>query len=169
MTIPTLETERLNLRAPCQDDFAVYREFYADRDASSAYGGPLDAGQAWRKLACDIGHWALRGHGMWSVVEKETGRMAGGCGLVAPEGWPRAELTWWIAPHARRKGYALEASRAAIRFGYDVLGWEKVETHMNDENAPARQLAKRLGGEAIMRIPFPDGLSRDIYALPRPE
>ena len=113
MIIPQLRTPRLLLRGPARHDFDVYRRFYADPDASFFYGGPLEAGAAWRRLACDLGHWTLRGFGMWSVVEQATGRMVGGCGIVWPEGWPRHELTWWIAPDARRKGYASEASRAA--------------------------------------------------------
>lgn len=169
--IPTLETERLTLRPPAAADYAVYKAFYADAEASAAYGGPLPAHQAWKKLAADLGHWTLRGHGMWSLEERAGagtgGAMIGGCGLVHPEGWPRAELTWWIVPAARRRGYALEASRAAISFGYDVLRWPQVETHMNDDNDAARRLALKLGGTVIAREAFPDGLSRDIYALPR--
>lgn len=104
MAIPTLCTARLTLRAPAAADFPVYRAFYADAEASAFYGGPLEAPLAWRKLAVDIGHWALRGFGMWSVVETASGAMVGGCGIVRPEGWPRHELTWWIVPAARRNG-----------------------------------------------------------------
>lgn len=117
MPIPTLETERLVLRAPEAADYPVYRDFFADAEASHFYGGPLDADRAWRVLATDLGHWALRGFGRWSVVERATGLMVGGCGLWWPEGYPRSELTWWIIPAARRNGYALEASRAAVNFG----------------------------------------------------
>lgn len=166
--IPTLETARLALRAPAAADFPVYRAFYADAKASAFYGGPLAPASAWRKLAFDIGHWALRGHGMWSLVERSGGKMVGGCGIVWPEGWPRHELTWWIVPEARRNGYALEASRAAIGWAFDALGWSRVETHMDDSNAAARRLAERLGGTVIARETFPDGLARDVYALPRP-
>lgn len=166
--IPTLNTERLELRAPIGEDYPVYRDFFADAEASHFYGGPLDADRAWRVLATDLGHWALRGYGRWSVVEKATGRMVGGCGLWWPEGCPRSELTWWIIPAARRHGYALEASRAAISFGYDRLGWEMVETHMNDNNIAARKLVEKLGGSIFMRETFPDGLARDIFRLPRP-
>jgi ribosomal-protein-alanine N-acetyltransferase len=165
-TIPTIETDRLVLRGPCLDDFSVYRDFFADAEASFAYGGPLEPGEAWRVLATDIGHWALRGFGRWAVVEKASGRTVGGCGLWGPEGWPRSELTWWIVSSARRKGYALEASRAAIKFGYRELGWDLVETHMNDANRPARLLVEKLGGKAITRERFPDGLVRNVYALP---
>lgn len=167
MTIPTLTTERLVLRAPEAADFPVYRDFFGDAEASHFYGGPMEADRAWRVLATDLGHWALRGYGRWSIVEKASGAMVGGCGLWWPEAYPRSELTWWIIPSARRNGYAIEASRAAVRFGYDTLGWELVETHMNDENVAARLLAQKLGGVKILRERFPDGVERDIFALPR--
>lgn len=92
--------------------------------------------------------------------------MIGCAGLFWPEGWPRSELTWWIAPAARRQGYALEASRAAIAFAYQTLGWDLVETHMNDDNEAARKLALKLGGKVIGRGRFPDGLERDVFGLP---
>lgn len=166
--IPTLETERLLLRAPRAEDFPVYRDFFADAEASHFYGGPLDADRAWRVLATDLGHWQLRRYGRWAVSVKESGEMVGGCGLWWPEGYPRSELTWWIAPSARRHGYALEASRAAVAFGYETLGWDLVETHMNDENEAARKLVEKLGGTVFARETFPDGLARNVYALPRP-
>lgn len=164
--IPTLETDRLILRTPQESDFSVYRDFFADAEASSLYGGPMGADRAWRVLATDLGHWMLRGYGRWSVIEKAGGRMVGGCGLWWPEGYPRSELTWWIIPSARRHGYALEASKAAVRFGYRTLGWSLVETHMKDENVAARRLAEKLDGVVLARELFPDGLERDIYALP---
>jgi [ribosomal protein S5]-alanine N-acetyltransferase len=163
---PTIETERLILRGPLAADFPVYRGFFADAVASHAYGGPMSADRAWRVLATDLGHWALRGYGRWSVVERASGQMVGGCGLWWPEGYPRSELTWWIIPQAPRLGYAFEASQAAVRFGYRTLGWALVETHMDDQNEPARLLAEKLGGSVIARDVFPDGVERNVYGLP---
>jgi [ribosomal protein S5]-alanine N-acetyltransferase len=164
--IPVLETDRLILRGPRAEDFAVYRDFFADAEASAFYGGPMSADRAWRVLATDVGHWALRGYGRWSVIERDSGRMIGGCGLWWPEGYPRSELTWWIIPTARRHGYALEASRAVVRHGYRELGWPLVETHMDDANDAARGLAEKLGGTIIARERFPDGVERSVYRLP---
>ena len=48
------------------------------------------------------------------------------------------------------------------------IGWPVVETHMRDENTPARRLATRLGGTVTRRETFPDGVTRDVFALPRP-
>ena len=167
LKIPELETSRLVLRAPADSDFASYQKFFADAEASAFYGGPLNATQTWRVLAQDFGHWMLRGYGRWVIEAKQTGEMLGSCGLWWPEGLPRSELTWWLLPAARGKGFATEASQAAIAFGYDQLGWELVETHMNDDNLPARRLVERLGGEVLTREQFPDGVTRNVYRLPR--
>lgn len=165
--IPTLESERLVLRAPTPQDFPTYETFFADADASAFYGGPLGSGQAWRVLAMDIGHWALRGYGRWVIESRATGTMVGSCGLWWPEGLPRSELTWWLLPEGRGQGFATEASVLAIAFGYDVLKWDLVETHMNDDNVAAKKLVMRLGGVVIAREEFPDGITRNVYALPR--
>jgi [ribosomal protein S5]-alanine N-acetyltransferase len=163
--IPELDTPRLRLRGPNSEDFPVYRDFFHDADASAHYGGPLSATAAWRVLATDLGHWQLRGFGRWSVIEKSSGAMIGGCGLWWPEAYPRSELTWWIVPSARQKGFAKEASRAAIQFGYETLRWDLVETHIEDSNDAARQLVVSLGGAVIAREEFPDGVTRDVFRL----
>ena len=165
MEIPELVTPRLRLRAPCGADFPVHRDFYADAEASRFYGGPLPANRAWTKLASDLGHWRLRGYGMWSIERRNRPGMVGSCGLVWPEGWPRSELTWWIMPEARRQGIAREASLAVIDHALEILGWTRVETHMDDANIAARRLAESLGGRVIAREAFPDGLTRDVFAL----
>ena len=60
----------------------------------------------------------------------------------------------------------MEASRAAIRFGYETLHWPLVETHMHDANSAARELVLKLGGSVLARETFPDGFTRDVFALP---
>lgn len=166
--IPTLTTNRLTLRGQTTADAAAYTAFFADPDASGQYGGPLRADQAYSRMAGDLGHWLLKGFGKW-MLDLADGTTIGGCGIVAYDGWPRHELTWWLLPAYRGQGYASEASRAAITFGYDKLGLDPVETHMRDDNSAARAIAERLGGTVIARETFPDGVARNIFALPRPE
>lgn len=167
LDIPELKTGRLVLRAPRQDDAAVYEAFYSDAEASKEYGGPLSFGQAWGQLAKDLGHWHLRGFGRWIMTTKSGGYPVGSCGLWHPAGWPYPELTWWVLPGERRKGYAAEASRTVIDYAYHTLGWDRVLTYMNDDNTAAVQLARQLGGVSIGREHFPDGLFRNIYRLPK--
>lgn len=166
--IPTLTTERLTLRAPTLGDLGAYSAF---NDVSETrvgkYRGGKSATDVKDGLQGDIGHWQ-KGFGMW-LITLSNDQVIGGAGLVYPDDWPCHELTWWLMPEHRRHGYATEASRAVIEFGYAVLGWPQVETHMRDENLPARQLAERLGGKIDRRVEFPDGVSRDVFDLPRPK
>ncbi|MEO0911828.1 MAG: GNAT family N-acetyltransferase [Pseudomonadota bacterium] len=167
--IPHLTTERLILRAPAPSDFGLYRDFYAGAEGSGSYGGPRRPDQAYQILCADLGHWHLQGFGKWIVEMKATQEAIGGCGIVHPVGWPSHELTWWLMPAHRGHGYAAEASRAAIRFACQTLRWTSVETHMRDENTPARRLAEGLGGTVVRRETFPDGVTRDVFSLPEPE
>ncbi len=164
--IRTLETPRLRLVPPSQACAAAYDSFYTDAEASRMYGGPLTAGAAWARLSADLGSWYLQGFGVWAVQSKLHGEFIGTCGFWQGKDWPR-ELTWWLLPQYRGLGFAKEASLAAVRHAYEVLGWQVVETYMNDENSPARALVLSLGGQKVRRQAFPDGNSRDVFVIPR--
>ena len=169
MTAPVLHTGRLTMRQPKIVDLAAYLAFYAlASDIPGKYRSPRPEAEVREILADDIDHWRHKGFGMWLLERRDTGEVVGGCGIAHPDDWPSHELTWWLMPAARGKGYASEASRAAIAFGYDTLGWASVETHMRDENLPARRLAERLGGVVVRRDVFPDGVARDVFVLPHP-
>ncbi|MEJ6393668.1 GNAT family N-acetyltransferase [Gymnodinialimonas sp. 2305UL16-5] len=166
--IPTLETERLTLRAPGAQDLVSYEAFYAVSDVTvGGYRGGRSAQEVAEILAQDIAHWADKGFGMFLLRRKGEEAVLGGAGLVHPDNWPSHELTWWLMPEARGAGYATEASRAVIDWAYRVLGWLRVETHMRDENTAARAIAQRLGGTIDRRETFPDGVTRDVYVLPK--
>ena len=164
--IPELTSQRLIMRAPREEDFPVYEAFYADAEASHFYGGPMLASSAWKQLAMELGHWYLKGYGMWSLELRSTGDMIGGCGFWWPSGWPRPELTWWLVKSAQGNGLATEASITAIDFAYRELGWSSVETHLDDDNEAAHRLVLRLGGSVMVREAFPDGVERNVYSIP---
>lgn len=167
MSRVTLTTKRLTLTSPAPADIAQYEAFYAASDVTvGGYRGGRSAAEVAAIHQADMDHWAAKGFGMF-LIRDAAGAFVGGAGLKHPDGWPRHELTWFLLPSQRSHGYATEASRAVIEWAYGALGWDVVETHMRDENAPARRLAERLGGERIMRMTFPDSVTRDVYALPR--
>lgn len=167
MEIPTLETERLRLMPPSLACEPAYQRFYTDAEASGAYGGPLSPGAAWSRLAADRGGWDLQGFGVWALQRKREGDFIGVCGFWQGKGWPR-ELTWWLLPEARGRGFAKEASIAAVAYAYRGFGWPEVRTYMEDHNAEARRLVLALGGESLGRARFPDGAERDLFRIPDP-
>lgn len=142
--IPTLETERLILRAPAAADFDAVAQFYAS-DRAKFVGGPATAAQSWRTLASEIGHWALRGYGRWSVEEASSGKLCGIIGLWNPHGWPEAEIGWDLMAGFEGNGYATEAALAARSYAYDVLGRDTIISLVAPENNGSRNVAKRMG------------------------
>ncbi len=166
--IPTLETPRLTLRAPCMEDLGSYSAFNAESDlrVGKYRGGKSDA-EIVTTLSQDIAHWEARGFGMWLIVPKDDSKVIGGVGITHPDDWPSHELTWWLMPSARSHGYATEASRAVLSWAFEVLDWPTVETHFRDENSAARRMAERLGGHFLRRQAFPDGVTRDVFAFDR--
>ncbi len=167
---PVIETSRLVLRVPTADDLGAYQAFYdIPSDQLGSYRAPRPSDEVEGILARDITDWQEKNFGMFLVHRRDTGDFVGGTGIKHPSDWPRHELTWWLMPAARGTGFATEASLAVLTWAYDTLGWPVVETHMRDENLPARRLAERLGGSKIARETFPDGVTRDVFALPRPD
>ena len=82
---PTLETDRLLLRPPVEADLDGWAELMGDEDCARFNGGTMARPAAWRAMASMAGSWALRGYGMFSVVEKESGRWIGRLGPWQPE------------------------------------------------------------------------------------
>jgi ribosomal-protein-alanine N-acetyltransferase len=154
--IPTLETARLRLTALSERHFDGYAAMLADPDSTRWIGDglPLDRTNAWRSLAMLIGHWQLRGFGMWALELKSTGEFIGRAGLIRPEGWPDMEMGWMLKPEHRHHGFATEAGNAILEFAWNHLRAPRVISLVRVGNAASDRVAERLGGEHIEDIDF---------------
>ena len=167
-TIPTLETDRLILRAHREEDIAAEKAFFAT-DASRFVGGPLPAHRAWRTVAMMIGHWALRGYGFWALEHKATGTYLGRVGLWFPDGWDEREVGWTLMPAAWGKGFATEAAEAARTYAYDILGWDTAISQIDPENEPSKAVARRLGATFEKTYEDPEYGTIEVWRHPAPE
>lgn len=162
-TIPTLETGRLILRGWREEDWTALAELYADEANTRFIGGPVSTTYgAWQQLARRLGHWALRGFGMFAVEDKATGALAGYCGPNEPAGWPDKEIGWGLLPAFHGRGYATEAAREALRFAYAELGWTSAVSLVARENLPSRRVAERLGARIDGTAPIA-GIVADVW------
>ena len=161
-TAPILTTDRLTLRALSTADASLFRDFFAS-DHSRFYGGPVGAEQSWRKLSMYAGHWSLRGYGPWALELRGTGESVGMCGPWYPEGWPEAELTYFLRAGCAGKGYAAEALRAARDWVFGTLGWKTTMSAIRAENSASIALATRCGAVLDGQVEIvPHGMM-DIY------
>lgn len=143
--IPRLETDRLVLRAFCEDDLDAWAGFSADPEVMRFLGGPMGRGDAWRAMAATLGHWMLRGYGMWAVERKSDGVTMGRVGLVQPEGWPGLEVGWTLGRPYWGQGYATEAAGAAMRYGFLTQPVGRLISNIDPANEASQAVAQRLG------------------------
>ncbi|MFC7703030.1 GNAT family N-acetyltransferase [Plastorhodobacter daqingensis] len=153
---PVLRTERLVLRAPGPQDWESCAAFMAS-DRARYVGGPLSRDKAWRSFGHLIGHWVLRGWGMF--VFCDGARPLGMVGPWFPEGWPEREIGWSVwAPEAEGKGYAAEAARAARDHAFTTLEWNTAVSYIDPPNRRSVALAERLGARLDPQAtPLPGG------------
>ncbi|MCU0930085.1 MAG: GNAT family N-acetyltransferase [Burkholderiaceae bacterium] len=125
--IPVIETERLRLRAFAAADLDAYATMCADAEVMRFVGdgGPIDRDAAWRQMALFLGHWPLRGFGMWALEERTSGG----------------------------RGLATEACRAALA-RRAAFGIERLISLIRPGNARSAAVAERLGATLARTADF---------------
>ena len=168
--IPVLETNRLILRGPASADYPDFKATFASY-RSRFMGGPLNAYEAWMLYAAEIGHWEIRGYGMWMIHDRATDETLGMAGGWFPAKWPEREIAWIIWPDKAGHGYALEAVHRVRSHFYGLGGWNNAVSYIDPKNLDSIRLAERLGcvkdpeaqtidgSDAVYRHPSPDRLA----------
>jgi len=162
-----LVTARLRMRRPVQADLDDWAAFDADPRATRFFGGPKSRDVAWDGLAMAVGMWALRGCGLFSVFEAQTGRWVGRVGPWVPETPGRAEVGWAILPAFWGRGYATEAAAAAVAWSFDRLGWSEARHRIDPANAPSIAVAERIGSRWLRTETADDDQPVEIYGQAR--
>ena len=144
--IPTIETERLIMRAPKFEDFEPLSAFYADDRSKFVRDGQMTPAKCWRALAQIAGQWMLRGYGMFVLTLKGNDAPLGVAGAFHPIEWPERELGWslWSADHEGH-GYIAEAAIACRTYIYNSHKWTTAVSYIDPKNTASIKVAQRLG------------------------
>lgn len=164
-----LETERIRLRLYRQDDLDDLARINADPEVMKYIGNgqPLSRSDVWRSMALQLGHWQLRGFGMWAVELKETSRLIGRIGLYFPEGWPGLEIGWLLGRAYWGQGLAVEGARAAIDFAFREVRTDHVISIIHPSNRDSIRVAEKIG-EQFERKEILNGTEVLIYGISAP-
>lgn len=142
----TLESDRLILRAFTEDDLDDYTAMCSDPEVMRFLGGKTwNRMETWRHIATILGHWHLRGYGLWAVARRDTSELVGRIGFINPEGWPGFELGWTLARSAWGNGYATEAAGRALEYAFTEIDRDHVISLIHPDNKASLAVARRLG------------------------
>ncbi|WP_431305725.1 GNAT family N-acetyltransferase [Sediminicoccus sp. BL-A-41-H5] len=143
-----LHTERLILRPPTEADGPELAAINGDAAVMRHFPSALDlaASEAFRER---IGrHFAEHGYGFWAVERRDAPGVVGLVGLlnIPWTAWftPAVEIGWRIAVAHQRRGYAEEAARAALAFGFGTLRLPEIVAFTIPANEPSWRLMDRL-------------------------
>jgi RimJ/RimL family protein N-acetyltransferase len=166
---PVLTTDRLRLRQFGAADVEPYARICSDPETMRHIGDGrvLDLVDAWRAVALMLGHWQLRGYGIWAVEERATGELVGRIGLHRPEGWPALEVGWLLARPRWGRGYATEGAAAAVGYAWRELGAGHLVSLIDPANERSIRVAERLGESPEGEVHL-DGRRALVYGMDRP-
>ena len=158
-----IETERLVLRPPAPDDLAWITEYMNTPAVMRNLGGVRGPEQVAGGFADDLAAFGGGGHRRWTVwARDDTGRI-GRCGLfrIKSDAAPVAlrgqnEIGWTLAEAFWGKGYAAEAARGVLGFGFGTLGLPVIFAQTSESNRASTRLMERLGLERLPALDYVD-------------
>jgi RimJ/RimL family protein N-acetyltransferase len=153
---PTLETERLRLRAWRKADRETYFKILQEPAVFRHFGPePMGMEECWRRLMAAVGGWELNGFGGWAVERKSDRRLLGMTALftawrdLEPEFGDEPEMGWIFATEAHGQGLAGEACSAALNWAEANMPPTPIWAIVAPANEPSLRLADKLGFERV--------------------
>ena len=151
-----------------ESDLDAYAAILADPEVMRYLGDgkTLARPDAWRQMAMILGHWQLRGYGLFALEEKATGALVGRAGIFEPEGWPGFELGWMLRRQSWGHGYATEAARRVMGWAFTDLGRAQLISLIREANVRSIRVAERLGQTLQGRVTL-FGQEALVYGIDR--
>jgi [ribosomal protein S5]-alanine N-acetyltransferase len=138
-------TERLRLRGFRAEDLPAHRAAVDDDAAVTWAHVRLPLHDSLRRWAERLEEWERAGFGMWIVEVPGTGEIIGHAGIQRLEGTDDVELGYYLGRSAWGKGYATEAARACLTYGFEKVGLPRIVATVRSENDASRHVLQKLG------------------------
>ncbi|WTO38828.1 GNAT family N-acetyltransferase [Streptomyces achromogenes] len=151
-----LHTDRLLLRRWRDSDLEPWAAMNADPEVREHSGDLLSRDRSNASVAQYQADFDRRGYGWWAVEVRGTGEFIGFAGLdPVDDGMPftGVEIGWRLARSAWGQGYATEAARAVLAYGFDTLGLPEILAVTTSTNHRSQAAMRRIG---MIRDPADD-------------
>lgn len=142
-----VETARLRLRCFTNEDLDGLWRIASDPLVMQHIGDglPFTREVTQENLTGIISAFDRRGWGRWALERKDGGGLIGYCGLAHGCEELGVEVVYLLAREEWGKGIATEAAWAALRYGFETLGFDSIAALTRPYNWRSRRVMERLG------------------------
>jgi ribosomal-protein-alanine N-acetyltransferase len=144
---PTLQTARLLLRPLLPVDAETLFQIYQTQGVLRYFPDPnppqLDRVQ--RFIAGQQGHWEKHGYGNWGILLEGWSEIIGWVGLQYLPELDETEVGFLLDRPFWGKGYATEAARASLQFGFERFNLDKIIALVHPDNLASQHVIEKCG------------------------
>jgi len=144
----TLQTERLTLRKAVATDAPFFYELFnsegwlkyiGDRNIKTVKDAETQI------LEKYIPSYEVNGYGSYVVLESDTNKAIGACGLYKRDNLDHADIGFAFLPEVVGKGYGYESAKAVLDYATGALEMTKILAFTVSYNLPSIALLKKIG------------------------
>lgn len=144
-----IRTERLILRLWKDNDLEEFSRINADPHVCEFLPAPLRYGESNTLARRIMQHFDKHGFGFWAVERVDSGRFIGFTGLNIPSFeahfTPCVEIGWRLGFEHWGQGFATEAAKGALRYGFEQLELPEIVSFTALNNMRSRHVMEKLG------------------------
>lgn len=146
-----LETERLILREMSICDYLDIANMLQNEEVMYAYEHAFSNEEVFSWINKQLDRYQKDGYGLWAVIEKSSKQLIGQCGITNQEVHNDTvmEVGYLFNKEFWHHGYASEAARACIDYGFQTLKADKIYSIIRDTNIASINVAKRNGMKQV--------------------
>ncbi len=145
---PTLETTRLTLRPFTVADASDVQRLAGEREIASTMLNiphPYEEGMAEQWIATHQERYEKGELVNFAITLRVDQALIGAIGLQLTQQHASAELGYWIGKPFWNRGYCTEAAQAVVRYGFDVLGLNRLHAAYFKRNPASGRVMQKLG------------------------
>lgn len=141
-----IETPRLLLRPWREEDAEPFAALNADPAVMEHFPAPLTRADSDAMMERIRGRFEHERFGLWAVEVPGVSPFIGFTGLSRPTWWPEVVEVGWRLAHAHwDRGYATEAARAALDWGFGSVRLDEIVAFVVPSNVRSQRVMDRLG------------------------
>lgn len=156
MSTPTIITSRLVLRPLTEADIDPLHRIFGEEGMLRYF--PVTAPPARERIARMVlgqrEHWEQHGYGLWAVTSHGTGELMGRSGLQYLPETSETEIDFVLGKRFWGQGFATEAGRAGLRYGFEEFGLECIVGIVHPGNLASQRVLEKLGMQRESRAQY---------------